>query len=122
MRWKERVTLIIAIVIGLSLGWFEARSPHDDEGTIVARILSTTCILGVVTPRRPWMCALAVGICTSVWGFATGGIVGMGTALTSAFTGVYLGAYIRELLSGISGDDAEIALVRESGRSSFHGH
>jgi hypothetical protein len=89
---------IIAIGLGVSIGWIDSRPTWDDAGITVGMVLAVTAILGFVMPGRAWVWALAVGVWVPLWSILLNNSHAPAVALIVAFIGAYIGALLRKLL------------------------
>jgi hypothetical protein len=99
MKTEHRywITIIIAVSIGIIIGWIDSRPHWDDTGITVGLVVISTFIIGFISPRRPWIWAISVGIWIPVWNIFLHNNYGSLIALVIAFIGSYSGAFIRKL-------------------------
>ena len=95
----QKLILAIAVTAGLLLAVIDTRPNWDDSGVIAMAVLISSAALGVVSPARPWLWALAVGIWLPVLNIALAGNFGSLLALAFAFAGAYAGAAARKTLA-----------------------
>jgi hypothetical protein len=95
----QKLLMALATAIGLALGILDTRSNWDDTGAIAMAVLVSCAALGVVSPARPWLWALAVGIWLPVLNIALAGNFGSLLALAFAFAGAYAGMAARVTLA-----------------------
>ena len=89
---------IVAVVIGLAIGWNDSRPTWDDTGITAGLLVMAAALLGVVDPRRWWLWALLVGVGTPL--LEIGGQSGSASLAAFVFSGVGAagGAGARRLL------------------------
>jgi hypothetical protein len=90
---------IIAVGLGVLIGWVDSRPTWDDTGITVGMVLVVTTILGFVMTGRAWVWALAVGVWVPIWSVLLNNSYAPAFALLVAFIGAYVGALLRKLLS-----------------------
>lgn len=84
--------LVLAVLLGLTVGWFDSRPTWDDTGITVGVTFIVSALGGAMVRERPWLVALAVAGPLSVLELA---LTGHGEAFFSflpAFLGAYAGA------------------------------
>jgi len=91
---KTGITVIIAVCLGILIGWIDSRPHWDDTGITVGLIVISTFIIGFISPGRPWIWAISVGIWIPVWNILFQNNYSSLAALVIAFIGAYSGAYI----------------------------
>jgi len=64
---KFWLLFIIAIALGMMIGFVDSRPHWDDTGITVGMILVAAACLGFVMPERAWIWALSVGFWVPVW-------------------------------------------------------
>lgn len=92
------VLLILAVVVGVLIGWVDTRPTWDDAGVTAAAILSVTAILGAAAPKRAWVWALAVGGSIVLLNVVLHSSFGSVVALVFAFVGAFAGAFARKAI------------------------
>jgi hypothetical protein len=95
---KFWITLLIAILFGLLIGFIDSRPSWDDTGIIVGMIIISSACLGLVMPRYPWIWAISVGIWTPIWNIVHHHNYSSFIALPIAFIGAYIGVLIYKLI------------------------
>lgn len=89
--------------LGLGLGglitYVDTRPNWDDTGVSALVIFLSCGLLGVTSPARPWLWALAVGSWIPVLGITLKHNFGSLLALLIAFAGAYAGVAFRKLLA-----------------------
>ena len=96
--FKFWALFIIAVGLGVLIGWIDSRPTWDDAGITVGMVLVATAILGFAMPSRAWVWALAVGVWVPIWSILLNDSYAPAVALIVAFVGAYLGALLRKLL------------------------
>jgi hypothetical protein len=100
--YKFWILFIIAIALGMMIGFVDS-SPHwDDTGVTVAMILIACSILGFVMPHRAWIWALAVGIWVPIWNIVLNKNYSSLISIVIAFAGAYAGVLIYKLFFSTS--------------------
>ena len=100
---KFWILLLLALGLGLSIGWADTRPTWDDAGITVGAILCFAAVFGVIMPERAWVWALAISSGTSLLSIALLGNYGGLMPLIVAFLGSYSGAFFRKFIAkGIS--------------------
>ena len=66
MGMQKRL-LVSAILIGLIIAFIDTRPNWDDAGITVFAFLVGSGLIGLLTERRPWLYASAVGIWLPLW-------------------------------------------------------
>ena len=97
MRMKFWILLILALALGLLIGWIDTRPTWDDTGVTIAAIIAVTALLGFAMPERAWVWAIAVGGMISLLNIALNSKYDALLALLAAFIGSYAGAYGRRI-------------------------
>ncbi|MGA9365716.1 MAG: hypothetical protein WBW16_15245 [Bacteroidota bacterium] len=97
-QYKFWTLFIIAVGLGVLIGWIDSRPTWDDTGITVAMVLGVTSILGFAMPSRAWVWALAVGVFVPLWNIVLNNSYAAVFALVVAFIGAYAGAVLRRLL------------------------
>src|ERR1035437_8055826 len=94
---KFWILFIIAIALGMIIGFIDSRPHWDDTGVTVGMILLASASLGFVMSQRAWIWALSVGICIPIWNILQNNNYSSLLALPIAFVGAYLGLLIYKL-------------------------
>jgi hypothetical protein len=88
---RQKVILVVALVLGLPLAFIDSRPNWDDTGIIAFAILISGGVIGLLIQRHPWLLALALGVWIPLWGVIITHNFGSLLALALAFAGVYAG-------------------------------
>ena len=91
--------LVIAIAIGHLFAYVDSRPNFDDTGVLAFSIAIACAILAFISPRRPWLWALSVGVWIPLHNFIHNGNSGSWLALVFALAGAYLGAGVRKMMA-----------------------
>lgn len=70
---RDALLALVAVAIGLTLGYLDSRPSWDDTGITAGLLLLTSAMVAGLSGRRPWLWALLIGIWTpllEVWGVA----------------------------------------------------
>jgi len=89
---------LLALAVGLLIGWVDTRPTWDDAGITAAAILVTTAAFGAAMPKRAWLWALAVGSGIAALNIAQAGNFAALVAFVFAFAGSYAGVLVRNIL------------------------
>jgi hypothetical protein len=92
----QKVLLALALGFGLLVAYVDSRPSWDDTGVTAMAILVSCGLLGVVSPNRPWLWALAVGLWIPAFAIVLTRNYGSLLALLFAFTGAYAGMALRK--------------------------
>jgi len=98
---KDRVVLVVAVVVGLIIAYVDSRPNWDDTGITAFAMLGAAGILGLTAPRRVWLWALAVGIWIPAGAMLRAPSVGslaMLLVLVFPFAGAYAGLALSRLM------------------------
>ena len=96
----EKVLLVIAIGVGLLFAFIDTRPNWDDTGITVGAIVLSCGLLGALSPQRPWLWALAIGIWIPIFNIALTGNFGALAAPVIAFAAAYAGMAFRKVMVG----------------------
>lgn len=91
----ERLSLPIAVVLGLLIAYVDSRPTWDDTAVTLAALLASSGAIGFLAPRRPWLVGLAVGVWVPLVEIPGGHGYAPLIALGVALVGAYGGAAIR---------------------------
>ena len=58
----QKVLFVIALALGLLIAYVDSQPTWDDTGITVLALVVTSGLLGLLSPKRPWLWALAVGV------------------------------------------------------------
>ena len=94
----ERVLYLTGVVAGILIGYLDSRPSWDDTGVTVGLVFIAAAILAALTPRRPWVAALCVGVWVPTFGILLRSNYGSLLALVIAFLGAYAGALARKAI------------------------
>jgi uncharacterized membrane protein AbrB (regulator of aidB expression) len=87
-----------ANILGRFFAYVDSRPNWDDTGVLVGMIVMSAVILGSLGPRRPWLCALAIGVWMPLQeALTTHRPPASAVAIVFALAGAYLGAGLRRL-------------------------
>jgi hypothetical protein len=93
----QRFVLLVALGIGITLGYVDSRPSWDDTAVMAFAILAAAAVLGALAPQRPWAIALAVGVWVPLLDILTQANYGSLLALAFAFAGAYAGSLLRRM-------------------------
>lgn len=96
-RARVRVLLPLALALGLAMAYVDSRPTWDDTGISAFAVLSTSGLLGLLEPTRPYLWAAAIGWWFPLLAIALNGNYGAFLALGIAFLGAYGGCFVRRL-------------------------
>lgn len=88
----QTLFIIAAIVLGHLFAHIDHRPHFDDAGILAFAIAITCAIFAFISPRRPWLWALLIGIWIPLHDILHDNNYGSLIALAFAFAGAYLGA------------------------------
>lgn len=88
---RDALLVVVAVGIGVVVGYFDSQPSWDDTGITVALLLLTSAMVAGLSGRRPWLWALLIGIWPPL--FEIGGPAGLGSlaALLVAAVGAVAG-------------------------------
>jgi hypothetical protein len=86
--------VVLAVSVGVAIAYVDSRPTWDDTGITAVAITVMSFHFAALSPVRPWLWALAVGLWVPTLGIATGNY-GSTVALVFAFVGAYAGALAR---------------------------
>ncbi|MCA9978901.1 MAG: hypothetical protein KC413_24240 [Anaerolineales bacterium] len=101
---KQWLLLLAAVSVGVAITWLDQSPGWDDTGISAMLILLSSGLLGVISPKRPYLWALAVGLWIPVLGIIRQHNDGSLLALVIAFIGAYIGMAVRKLLFPLAGN------------------
>jgi hypothetical protein len=103
IRMKARsltaVLVVLAIVVGFVLAWVDSRPNWDDTGLTAGAVFLAAAFFAALSPRRPWLWALAVGAWIPLFGIIGSRNTGSLLALAIALGGAFTGAFVRKSLA-----------------------
>jgi hypothetical protein len=89
------LSILLAIILGITIGWIDTRPHWDDTGVSVFMILVASAFCGYLSNKSPWLIALAVGIWIPLFNLVfSHNFVGSLIALVPAFIGAYVGSFV----------------------------
>lgn len=94
---KQNLFLLAALCAGAAITWLDQSPGWDDTGISAMLIVLSCGLLGAVSPKRPWLWALAVGLWIPIIGILRQHNFGSLLALVIAFAGAYLGMAVRKV-------------------------
>lgn len=95
---KQALLFAIALCLGLSIAYVDSSRGWDDTGITVFALLVASGMLGFLSPRRPWLWALVVGIWIPLVGIITRQDYTMLLVLLVPLAGAYAGMATRLLI------------------------
>jgi hypothetical protein len=95
--YKFWILFIVAIALGMMIGYIDSGPHWDDAGITVAMIIIASSILGFVMPHRAWVWALSVGIWIPIWNIVLNNNYSAFISIVIAFAGAYMGVLIHKL-------------------------
>ena len=91
----QKKLLVFAVSCGLVIAFIDTRPKWDDTGITVFALLVGSGLIGLLTDRRPWLYALAVGIWLPLWYLITAHNPTLLVTLVFPFIGEYIGWALR---------------------------
>lgn len=58
---RDRIAAVVAVGLGLAIGYLDSRPGFDDTGITAGTLLVSAAAAAFVSRRRPWLWALAAG-------------------------------------------------------------
>lgn len=100
MRDNKRLLILVplAILIGIGIAYVDSRPTWDDAGITVGALLLISTLFGFLSPRRPWIWALAIGLWIPLLAILIQQDFTMLIVLAFPFVGAYLGMAARRLV------------------------
>lgn len=98
----KTLLLAAAVLVGLAIAYVDSRPTWDDAGVTAFAILTAAGIFGLVSPHRPWVWALAIGIWIPLHSIAQASSPGsfvMLVVLAFPLAGAYAGMAVRRMLA-----------------------
>lgn len=95
---------LLALALGLAIGWMDSRPHWDDTGITAGSLLLSAGLAAFLAERRPWLVGLAVGLWVPLTVVAkhpslaslAGGLV----ILAIPMAGAFAGAGLRRMVAG----------------------
>lgn len=100
-NWMRKILLVVALAVGILIAYVDSLPHWDDTGITVLALLVSSGLLGMLSPRRPWLWALAVGVWIPLVGLVVRHDPTMLIVLGFPFIGAYAGMAVRLLLGKI---------------------
>jgi hypothetical protein len=103
-RLLDRWLLGCAAVVGFSIAYVDSRPNWDDTGITAGALLITAAALGTISPRRPWLWSLSVGLWIPLYLFVRSPRVSSAAfflILAFPLTGAYLGRLGRRVVQAV---------------------
>lgn len=97
MKSQFLTSLILGVLFGISIACIDTRPHWDDAGISVLMILFSAFICGILSNRRTWLIALAVGVWIPLFNILSAGNFGSLLVLIPAFIGAYTGYFARKV-------------------------
>lgn len=97
----RKILLVVALAVGILIAYVDSLPHWDDTGIAVLALLVSSGLLGMLSPRRPWLWALAVGVWIPLVGLVVRHDPTMLIVLGFPFIGAYAGMAVRLLLGKI---------------------
>ena len=107
MKTKFIISLILAIVLGLTIGWIDTRPHWNDTGVTVFLVLLSAIFCGYLSSQKPWLIALAVSIWVPLLDIIIAHNYGALLALAPGFVGAYIGYFIHNRKLHIKKNDTK---------------
>lgn len=95
---KQALLFGIALCLGVAIAYVDSSPGWDDTGITVFALLAASGMLGFLSPRRPWLWALIVGIWIPLVGIITRQDYTMLVVLLVPLVGAYAGMGLRLLI------------------------
>lgn len=92
---KFSILLILSGMAGLLIAWNDNRPGWDDTGITAGLIVLSAALFGYLSPSRPWIWALSVGIWIPLYSIVSLGDFKMLLVMLFGFAGSYLGAAVK---------------------------
>jgi len=100
-RTLHLVLLGLALALGLTIAWIDARPHWDDTGITAGMLLLSGGLLGLMGPRRPWIWGLAIGLWIplrlAMHAPSAGNVLGGFVILAIPMAGAWGGMAVRKL-------------------------
>ena len=98
----EKILLVLAPCLGILIAWIDSRPNWDDAGVTALALFASCACWSAVSPRRPWVWALAIGLWLPLVEIARSGNYGSLMAILFAFAGAYAGLGCRKMILGLN--------------------
>jgi len=92
------LSFIVALAVGLLLGWLDTRPHWNDSGVSASALIITALFCGYLTRKRPWLVALAVGLWIPLFNVIIARNYSAIPVLAIAFIAVYAAFAVRRFL------------------------
>jgi hypothetical protein len=86
-----------ALVLGLLIAYVDSRPNWDDTGVTAVALFAASGLWAFLSPNRPWLWALAIGLWVPAFAIVSAGNYGSLLALLVAFAGAYAGMALRRV-------------------------
>jgi len=99
----NRIVTVVSIAIGVAIAYIDSRPHFDDAGITAGLMVISAGLLAMIAPQRPWLWALAIGICIPAHAMVQHpGLKSLTMVVLLAFplAGAYAGMAMRRALSG----------------------
>jgi hypothetical protein len=96
---KALLTLLASAAIGLIIWRIDSQPNWDDTGITAGMIVISTALISMVSPKRPFICALAVSIWIPLFGIINHSNYGTLLIFVFGFMGAYGGSALRNSLT-----------------------
>ncbi len=93
----QKLLLLAAVSIGAIITFIDTRPGWDDTGISAVTIFLSCSLISAISPDRPWVWALAVGLWIPIIGIFVNHNNGSVLALVIAFAGAYIGMAARKI-------------------------
>ncbi len=97
MKKKNTTALVMSVLLGISIAWMDTRPHWDDTGISVLMILTSAFICGLLSHRRTWLIALAIGVWIPLFNIISAGNFGSMLAILPAFIGAYTAYFAKKI-------------------------
>lgn len=98
VKYKFWILLIVAITLGVFIGWVDSSPKWDDSGITSMMLFGSATLLGFAMPKRIWVWALAIGIWVPIWNILLHSNYESFIALLFTSFGAYIGGLIHKVL------------------------
>jgi hypothetical protein len=91
----QKYLLVAALILGGLITYVDSRPTWDDTGVTAGALFITAGVFGYLSPQRPWLWALILGIWIPLLAIIRDQNYGAVLALVFAFLGACLGRTVR---------------------------